>query len=49
MKAEYLLNRMMESGESEKVNFMNSVKCILKKYNKMQQYQIKNFAVRYGR
>ena len=22
---------------------MNSVKCILKKYNKMQQYQIKNF------
>ncbi len=34
---------MMESGESEKVNFMNSVKCILKKYNKMQQYQIKNF------
>ncbi len=34
---------MMESGESEKVNFMNSVKCILKQYNKMQQYQIKNF------
>ena len=34
---------MMESGESEKVNFMNSVKCILKKYNKMHQYQIKNF------